>query len=198
MNRTHSDAPPPRWAEAILRSLLDPDDRDSVSGDLLEEYRESIVPALGSAADWWYVRQVASFLWRASRTWGALLGAALLIRYVADTVVPPADYVTRASILTYTIMGLFALPACYTAWRARSLAAGVLVSISTAMIGALLSILGTLVMLTFRHDPATLDAWGSSGGLDEALLDVPLKLIAIGAALGFAGAVCGRSLAAAA
>ena len=50
---------PPRWAESLLRILLPPEDRDSVSGDLLEEYRESIVPALGGKADGWYVRQVA-------------------------------------------------------------------------------------------------------------------------------------------
>ena len=41
---------PPRWAESLLRMLLPPANRDSVSGDLLEEYRESIVPALGGKA----------------------------------------------------------------------------------------------------------------------------------------------------
>jgi hypothetical protein len=70
-----------------------------------------------------------------------------------------------------------------------------LISISVATIGALLSTMGTGVMLTIWHDPATLDAWRRSGGLDEALIDVPLKLVAIGATLGFAGALCGRSLA---
>src|SRR5688500_10263372 len=44
MKTVHSDARPPRWAEAILRLLLKPEDRESVSGDLLEEYRETIVP----------------------------------------------------------------------------------------------------------------------------------------------------------
>jgi hypothetical protein len=72
--------------------------------------------------------------------------------------------------------------------------AGMLISISAATIGALLSIVGTGVMLTIWHDPVTLDAWRRSGGLDEALIDVPLKLVAIGATLGFAGALCGRSL----
>jgi hypothetical protein len=70
-----------------------------------------------------------------------------------------------------------------------------LISISAATIGAVLSIMGTAVMLTIWHDPATLDAWRRSGGLDEALIEVPLKLVAIGATLGFAGALCGRTLA---
>ena len=100
MTTAHSDAQPPRWAEAILRVLLKPEDRDSVSGDLLEEYRETIVPTLGSAADWWYIREVASFLLRASWMWGALLGAALVIRYLFDTLAPPTDYFLRATILT--------------------------------------------------------------------------------------------------
>jgi hypothetical protein len=181
MKTAHSDARPPRWAEAILRLLLKPED-------------ENIVPALGSAADRWYVRQVASFLFRASWRWGAFLGAALIIRYLFDTLVPPADYLMRARILTYTVMAACALPGFYWAWRARSMPAGMLISISAATIGALLSIVGTGVMLTIWHDPVTLDAWRRSGGLDEALIDVPLKLVAIGATLGFAGALCGRSL----
>jgi hypothetical protein len=195
MKTAHSNARPPRWAEAILRLLLKPEDRDSVSGDLLEEYRETIVPTLGSAADRWYVRQVASFLLRASWVWGAMLGAALVIRYLFDTLVPPRDYFLRATILTYTIMAACLLSGFSTAWRGRSLRAGILISLSAATIGALISIVGSGVMLAIWHDAATLDAWRRSGGLDEALIDVPLKLVAIGATLGFGGAVFGKGMA---
>jgi hypothetical protein len=197
MTPAHLDARPPRWAEAVLRVLLAPDDRESVSGDLLEEYRETIVPARGPAADRWYVRQVASFLLRASWPWGAILGAALVIRYLFDTLVPPADYLMRARISTCIVFAGCALPGFYAARRTRSIPAGLLSSVSAATIGALLSIMGTGVMLTIWHDPATLNSWRRSGGLDEALIDVPLKLVAIGATLGFAGALCGKSLSAA-
>jgi hypothetical protein len=61
MKTGHSNARPPQWAELLLRLLLKPKDRESVSGDLLEEYRDTIVPRLGSAANRWYVRQVGSF-----------------------------------------------------------------------------------------------------------------------------------------
>src|SRR4029453_6236877 len=154
-----------------------------------------IVPALGSAAYRWCGGQVASFLFRAGWTWGAILGAALVIPYLFDTLVPPADYLIRAQILTYTVLVACALPGFYTAWRARSMAAGIIISVSAAGIGALVSIVGTAVMLTIWPDPTSLEAWRASGGLDEALIDVPLKLVAIGATLGFAGALCGRSLA---
>jgi hypothetical protein len=55
---------PPRWACALLESLSRPSDADSISGDLLEEYREARRPALGRLrADAWYVKHVLSMLW---------------------------------------------------------------------------------------------------------------------------------------
>ena len=189
------NARPPQWAETILRLLLKPEDRESVSGDLLEEYRDTIVPARGSAADLWYVRQVASFLWRASRAWGAILGGALIIRYLFDTLVPVTDYLVRARIVTYTIMAGCVLAGFSTAWRTRSVRAGVLASFTAATIGALFSIAGTAVMLAIWHDPATLREWQNSGGLDEAFIDVPLKVVALGVVLGSAGALAGKALA---
>lgn len=192
MKADHSDVQPPRWAEALLRLLLKPKDRESVSGDLLEHYRETIVPALGSAADRWYVWQVGSFLLRACWAWGAALGGALVVRYLLDTLDPPRDYLMRATVLSYTIIGVCALSGFGAAWRTRSVRAGLLISICAASIGALLSIAGSAVMLAIWHDPATLDAWRRSGGLDEAFIDVPVKLVAIGAVMGFAGALLGR------
>ena len=192
MNTVHSNARPPRWAEAILRSLLKPGDRESVSGDLLEEYRETIVPALGPAADRWYVWQVGSFLFRASWSWGAVVGGALVIRYLFDTLVPVTDYRMRAATLSYTIIGACLFTGFSTAWRTRSMRVGVLVSFSAATLGALFSIVGAGVMLAIWHDPATLQAWRSSGGLDEAFIVVPLIMVAIGGVIGSAGAVLGK------
>jgi len=192
MNTSHSTARPPRWAEALLRLLLKPQDRESVSGDLLEEYRDTAVPTLGSAADRWYVQQVASFLMRSSWRWGALLGIALVVRYLLDTLVPPADYFLRATVLTYTIFAASLGASFSAAWRTRTIRTGVLIAVSAAVIGGLLSIVGTAVMLAIWHDPVTLQAWRSSGGLDEAFIDVPLKIIAIGGVIGLAGAVLGK------
>lgn len=195
MNTDHSTARPPRWAEALLRLLLRPKDRESVSGDLLEEYRETIVPACGRAADRWYVWQVGSFLLRTSLGWGALLGAALVIRYLFDTLVPATDYRMRTTTLTYTIMVATLLSGFSTAWRTRSILAGVVTSLSAATIGAIVSIVGTGVMLAIWHDPATLYEWRNSGGLDEAFIDVPLKLVAIGTVIGGVGALLGKAVA---
>lgn len=62
---TRNELSPPRWAEAMLRSLVRPSDRESISGDLLEEYRAVRHPTLGAfRANAWYVKHVLSVLWR--------------------------------------------------------------------------------------------------------------------------------------
>ena len=45
-----TDAAPPAWAEAILRAVLTRANVETVSGDLLEEYREAVYPSRGPAA----------------------------------------------------------------------------------------------------------------------------------------------------
>ena len=52
---------PPQWAESLLMHMLKPRDRESIPGDLFEEYREERVPGLGRArANLWYFRQILS------------------------------------------------------------------------------------------------------------------------------------------
>ena len=187
-------AQPPQWAEAILRTLLRPEDRDSVTGDLLEEYREAIVPALGAAADFWYVRQVGWFLLRASWVWGALVGGSLVVRYLFDTLIPVNDYLMRSRVLSYTIIAVCVLTAFRMTLHTQSAWAGVLTSLAAGTIGGLASIVGASIMLAIWHDPATLEQWRNSGGLGEAFVVVPLVMIAIGAVMGTAGALLAKGV----
>ncbi len=54
---------PPRWAEALLERLLPEFVRETVVGDLREEFVESMLPRRGKfRANRWYFRQVASFI----------------------------------------------------------------------------------------------------------------------------------------
>lgn len=76
---------PPRWLESLLLRALPARDRETVSGDLLEEYREVRLPQLGPMrANLWYSRQLLSFLivrsfggapMRALLTWMCVLTA---------------------------------------------------------------------------------------------------------------------------
>jgi hypothetical protein len=53
---------PPRWLERLLLLTLSPRNRETVSGDILEEYREEQLPRRGEVlANLWYLRQVAGF-----------------------------------------------------------------------------------------------------------------------------------------
>ncbi|HEV2701275.1 MAG TPA: hypothetical protein VGV09_06575 [Steroidobacteraceae bacterium] len=62
MNGVNDRAPLP-WLEGVLRWCLPPRDRETVSGDLLEEYRETQLPQLGPVwANIWYLRQLFGFL----------------------------------------------------------------------------------------------------------------------------------------
>jgi hypothetical protein len=72
---------PPRWADALLRTCLSPEEAETQSGDLLEAYRDSVLPHRGRlSADVWFVRQVAGYMLRARgmklRNW-ILAGLAL-------------------------------------------------------------------------------------------------------------------------
>lgn len=61
--RTVRESKPPRWAESLLRFFLPSRDRDSVTGDLLEEYREVVLPSRGRLrARLWYLRHAVSLI----------------------------------------------------------------------------------------------------------------------------------------
>lgn len=54
----------PVWAEYLLYLLLSKAERDAVAGDLIEEFRGTIVPKFGPrAARFWFVKQVLSSIW---------------------------------------------------------------------------------------------------------------------------------------
>ena len=53
---------PPAWMEKLLQILLPAKDRETVTGDLYEEFCETRAARLGkTGANLWYLRQVASF-----------------------------------------------------------------------------------------------------------------------------------------
>jgi len=182
---------PPEWAETILRLSLRCKDRDAVSGDLLEEYRASVVPARGtSSADLWYVRQVAGFVWRATGLWAVLFSGTFVARQAWDFFVPTHDFVFRSELTTYTGVALLAASAFWTAWRSRSFAAGVVMTVVMCEIAAIMSVIGVSALLAVRHDPATLNAAANSGGLEEAFL-LPFMAVIPALIVGSAAAAVG-------
>jgi hypothetical protein len=160
---------PPVWAESVLRLFLKTGDRESVSGDLLEEYRETIAPTRDRAgADRWYIGQVAGFVLRATGPWAVLFSGASVARQAVDFLVPTRDFVLRSELTTFTAVSLLAGAAFWAAWRSGSFVAGIVVTVVMSEIAAVLSVLGVSLLLAIWHDPATMRNIAGSGGLEEA------------------------------
>ena len=186
-------ATPPRLAEGLLRLLLPPHDRDAVSGDLLEEYRDSIHASRGPArVDAWYWIQVLGFLWHDNKLPAALLGSLLIARTALDWLVPTTDFHTRSTLTTWLVIGTQLFAGFAAAWRSRSPWIGPFAGAMTVFIAQLLHIAGALCLLALFHDQRTWAAIEASGGLDEVfalpmLFVLPAALLAtVGSMFGYA------------
>ena len=185
---------PPNWAEALLRVFLTPDDFDSVSGDLLEEYRDSIHPIRGeSAADAWYVMQVLGVVWRGTRIWAVLLGAACITRTGLDWLAPPVDFHTRSTVSTFLGVGLLLSAGLAASMRSGSFFAGALAGVAATALAAVISVLGAIFLLAIWHDAGTMAAIRASGGLGE-VFELPVMMIVPGVVLGTIGGVVGATI----
>ena len=126
------------------------------------------------------------FLWRATWPWAALLGSAFVVRTALDWLAPPQDFQLRATISTAFGVATLLTAGFWGAWRAGSVAAGLLSGVATSVMAALLSISGVSILLAIWHDPGTMSAIQASGGLTEAYV-LPLMMVLPGAVLGSVG-----------
>jgi hypothetical protein len=189
---TGTIAPPP-WAESLLMLVLSRDAFESVSGDLLEEYRDSVRPERGAArADRWYVAQVLGFVWRSALPWAPLLAGGFLVRTALDWRLPPSDFSTRSLVTTYLALGILLCAGLSASWRAGSVRAGLFGGVVAAALAAPISLLGAAVLLAVWHDPATLAAVEGSGGLAEVFV-LPWMAIVPAAVVGTAGGLVGAT-----
>ena len=187
-------ATPPRWAEALLALVLERGDVESVSGDLLEEYRDSVHPIRGKRrADWWYVTQVAGFVWRNAWVWALFFGGAFLVRTALDWLMPPLAFQTRAVISTGLAAGILLSAGCWAAWRSGSVIAGTVAGMATAVLGAFVSVAGAAAVLALWHDAATMAAIRESGGLTEVFV-LPFAMVLPAALIGTVAGVASAAL----
>jgi len=123
---------PPVVAQAILRTLFPADARETVCGDLLEEYREARVPALGERrAGFWYWRQVFG-IWLRAYGWCAVaLILLLVVNDIFNTFRSPsgASYLDSLPVFPHLpllsfVAGFFVMAGAYGSWRTREFAGG--------------------------------------------------------------------------
>ena len=141
-----------RWADFVLRLFLKPRDRETISGDLLEEYREVVRPDRGPIlARLWYLRQVASFV--SPLTVGLALGVAAGTLNLVDTAIEPLADDTAGRMLLW--LGVLLFIWLFIGFRAArrtqrfrdALIAGVLVGAATMAVFHLAAIVRVNVFL---------------------------------------------------
>ena len=184
------------WTMAVLSLLMPPDEAETVAGDLIEEYRDTVYPAVGKwRADFWLARQVAGFVWRVALTWGLLVAVLIAGRFAADTFAPPASYSTRSFFTTWSSILLYLLAGAWGARRTGRLRAGVLLAAGAHAIGWGLSGIVTMALFAgvIRNPPAMLNLFYETGGWGEQWF-LPLMLLPIVLALGAIGGVFGRAV----
>jgi hypothetical protein len=126
---------PPAVAQALLGLVLNIEARESVSGDLLEEYRETRIPLGRMRADLWYWRQVGDLWLRAYRWFAAPVVLLIVVHDMFNTFRAPsgASYLDRLPHLTVVsplvAIGLFALAGAYGSWRTQRWAGGFVAAI---------------------------------------------------------------------
>jgi hypothetical protein len=182
---------PPAWAESLLRLFLQPDVFASVSGDLIEQYRDSIHPARGrQRADRWYITQVFGLVLRRTWIWAALFAGSFVGRNALDLLLPTTDFSNRSQVSTALTAGILLAAGFRTGLRSGSYVAGAAAGLVTTIAAAGLSLAGSGVLLTIWHDPGTLTVISGSGGLAEGFL-LPILLILPGVAIGTVGGAMG-------
>src|SRR6185295_5715166 len=125
---------PPVFPQALLGVLVRADARDAVCGDLLEEYRDARVPALGRfRAGLWYWRQVLGIWFRAY--WWLVVPAILLLVVgdIFNTFRAPSGasyldslptFAARLPLSPFGVFGFFTIAGVYGSWRTQQFAGG--------------------------------------------------------------------------
>jgi hypothetical protein len=134
---------PPAVPHALLLLLLPADSRETVSGDLLEEYREARMPALGRLrANLWYWRQVTG-IWFHAYWWFVVPVVLLLaVHDMFNTFRAPsgASYLdglptfALAPMSPFVAVGFFGLAGAYGSWRTGQWAGGFVAAVGMSLV----------------------------------------------------------------
>jgi hypothetical protein len=177
--------------------LLPPDEAETVSGDLIEEYRETMYPARGRwRADLWFVRQVSGFAWRGNLIWGVLLALAFLVHpTVLLGIWQPRGWPPRPSwqpngiVLELAVIAIAVfLLAARSAWRMGHVRSGIIVAGSIGTAGGVVFFAGSIFEIALSGRGNALQS------VRQLLLMIPYVTLSLAFLLGTAGAVIGKVL----
>jgi hypothetical protein len=187
---------PPAALQWLLECLLPIESDQSVSGDLIELYRDQVDRAHAEApANRWYAGQVAQLLWRWTGLFVVLVAAAHVIRTAFDTfspVVPgPHAWQFRSALTTWSAIVIYLTAGLYGGARTGKTSAGMVTALTAHVLGTLIATAVDLVLFAAVINRSTFarDQWYATGGWGEAF-GLPLILCPIVAMLGFIGGAC--------
>jgi hypothetical protein len=188
---------PPLWAEAVIPLLLPPIEAETVCGDLIEEYRETVYLTRGKwRADLWFVRQVSSFAWR-GLMWGALLALAFLLHptVIAGIWQPggwpprpgwqPNGIVLELAGIAITVF----LLAARSAWRIGYVRSGILAALSVGAAGGVVFLVGSGLEIAFRSGVGSV-----FHSVRQLAIQVTVVALSLAALFGTSGALAGKVL----
>jgi hypothetical protein len=134
---------PPAVPAALLHLLLPINACETVSGDLLEEYREARIPSLGQRrANLWYWRQVGG-IWLRTYWWFVVpVILVLVVHDIFNTFRAPsgASYLdglpplALAPLSPLVGIGFFGLAGAYGSWRTQRWAGGFVAALGTFLV----------------------------------------------------------------
>jgi len=164
---------PPELAQAILRVLLPAETGETVSGDLLEEYRAARIPSVGPLrADFWYWRQVGGFWLRAYWRFIVPVVLLLVVHDIFNTFRAPsgASYLDGLPGLALAPMsplvgvGVFLLAGAYGSWRTQRWEGGLVAALGTSFVVWLFVVVwGSATFYPFaqvqQSNPYWIQAW---------------------------------------
>lgn len=164
---------PPAEAQALLDLVLRVDARETVSGDLLEEYRDARIPKLGRRrADRWYWRQVGG-IWLRAYWW--LVVPLVLLLVVGDlfntfrassgaSYLDDLPKLARVPMSPLGAIGFFLIAGAYGSWRTERWEGGLVAALGTFVaVWVSMAIWGNATFYPFAHvqqsNPYWIHAW---------------------------------------
>jgi hypothetical protein len=172
-------ASPPVLVDALLNILVPPERYASVSGDLLEEYREVKVPQSGRLrADIWYLGQVGHIFWRIAWPWVLMIATLMITSDLLNSLrledgSMRITWVGRAWLPT--MVTLFFLAGFQGGRHTAGVAGGVVIAVGTVATCLLVISLwwtATVYPLaqTMRDNPYWIQAWHWSDSPGESFV----------------------------
>lgn len=160
---------PPALPQALLHLLLPAEMRESVVGDLLEEYRDSRVPSMGRfRANLWYWKQVFGFWLRAYWAFAVPVLGLFVFRHLLGVFRSPSGLPYFNVELLFGLVTLsplvFLLTGAYGSWRTRRWAGGIVATLGTfIVVWLLMTAWWATTMYPFaliqQSDPYWIHAW---------------------------------------